>query len=57
MMNSKVKNYGLKPVERPKIKANKYLDLSGEMGKQVIKSETKLVLRTHEKTFKKLADM
>ncbi len=56
-MNSKVKNYGLKPVERPKIKANKYLDLSGEMGKQVIKSETKLVLRTHEKTFKKLADM
>lgn len=56
-MNTKVENYGLKPVKRPKIKASKTLDLSGELGKQIVKSETKLVLRTHKKTFEKLADM
>ena len=32
-------------------------DLSGIYGMQIIKSETKLVLRTHNKTFKRLADM
>lgn len=55
-MNKKVENYGLKAVERPKIKATKRLDLSGEMGQQIVKSETKLVLRTHAQTFRKLAD-
>nr|MBP8111658.1 acetyltransferase [Agitococcus sp.] len=30
---------------------------SGEAGRQIVKSETKLALRTHVKTFKKLADM
>lgn len=56
-MNSKVEDYGVQPVERPKIKAKKKLDLSGDTGRQIIKSETKLALRTHPKTFKKLADM
>ncbi len=56
-MNTKIKNYGLTPIKRPKIKASKRLDLSNEMGKQVVKSETKLALKTHQKTFKKLADM
>ena len=57
IMNKVVENYGLKAVKRPKIKATKQLDLSGDAGHQIIKSETKLVLRTHPKTFKKLADM
>ena len=57
MMNKKVEAYGVPAVERPKIKATKKLDLTGEYGKQIVLSETKLALRTHQKTFKKLADM
>ena len=50
--------YGLpQATNRPKIKATKQLNLIGDEGKQIIKSETKLVLRTHQKTFEKLADM
>ncbi len=56
-MNTKVEAYGVEAVARPKIKAKKKLDLSGDTGQQIIKSETKLALRTHPKTFKKLADM
>lgn len=56
-MNSKLNTYGVSIVERPKIKATKKLDLGGDLGKQIVYSETKLVLRTHQKTFKKLADM
>jgi hypothetical protein len=56
-MNTKITKYGVKPVPRPKIPATKSLDLRNELGKQVVLSETKLVLRTHAKTFKKLADM
>ena len=56
-MNKKVENYGLGAVNRPKIKATKSLDLSGETGQQIVKSETKLALRTHSKTFEKLAYM
>ncbi len=46
-----------KAVKRPKIAANKKLDLSGVHGQQIVKSETKLALRAHKKTFEKLADM
>lgn len=56
-MNRKLNTYGVLIVERPKIKATKKLDLGGEQGKQIVFSETKLALRTHRKTFKKLADM
>ncbi|MCE0555870.1 acetyltransferase [Motilimonas sp. E26] len=56
-MNKKLEAYGVKAVERPKIKATKQLDLSGTFGQQIVKSETKLALRTHPKTFQKLADM
>ncbi|WP_024459889.1 hypothetical protein [Marinimicrobium sp. LS-A18] len=56
-MNKKIEKYGVKVVARPKIKATKKLDLSGVSGKQIIVSETKLTLRTHKKTFDKLADM
>lgn len=56
-MDSKLEAYGVKTVQRPKIKASKKLDLSGEAGQQIVKSETKLALRTHKKTFEKLAHM
>ncbi|MHA7880220.1 MAG: hypothetical protein ACX931_10530 [Saccharospirillum sp.] len=56
-MNEKIEKYGVKAVVRPKIKATKKLDLSGPEGKQIVVSETKLTLRTHKKTFDKLADM
>jgi hypothetical protein len=56
-LNKKLESYGVTAVERPKIKAKKKLDLIGDSGRQIILSETKLTLRTHQKTFKKLADM
>lgn len=42
---------------RPHIKASVKLDLNGPEGRQIVKSETKLVLRTHAVTFQRLADM
>ncbi len=56
-MDKKLEMYGVEIVQRPKIKATKKLDLSGESGRQIVLSETKLALRTHKETFKKLADM
>ncbi|PID45389.1 MAG: acetyltransferase [Proteobacteria bacterium] len=43
-------------MEKPNT-ATKRLDLSGDFGRQVIKSETNLALRVHPKIFQKLADM
>jgi hypothetical protein len=57
IMKETLEIYGVKRVRRPHIKATKKLNLNGDIGEQLIKSETKLVLRTHEKTFRKLADM
>ncbi|MBE9579007.1 MULTISPECIES: acetyltransferase [Moraxella] len=56
-MSDKLAKYGIIKTNRPKIPATKKLDLTGEQGQQIIKSETKLVLRTHKETFKRLADM
>lgn len=56
-MNKKIEAYGVDAIDRPKIKATRSLDLSGAYGQQIVKSETKLALRTHRKTFEKLADM
>lgn len=56
-MNKKIESYGVDAVNRPKIKATKKLYLSGVYGQKIVKSETKLALRTHRKTFEKLADM
>lgn len=56
-MNRKIEKYGVKAVKRPVIKATKILDLTGISGQQIVKSETKLVLMTHRKTFEKLASM
>ena len=56
-MNKRIESYGVDVVKRPKIKATRKLDLSGTYGQQIVKSESKLALRTHRKTFEKLADM
>ncbi len=56
-MSQSKRRYGVDLVKRPKIKATRSLSLEGETGKQIVKSETKLVLRTHKKTFARLADM
>lgn len=56
-MNRKIEAYGVVAVKRPRIQATKKLDLTGDSGQQIVKSETKLALRTHKKTFTKLADM
>lgn len=32
------------------------LDLSGQIGKEIVRSKTKLVMQVHKKTFAKLAD-
>lgn len=56
-MTHKLSKYGISPIPRPKILATKKLDLTSEQGQQIIKSETKLVLRTHKETFKRLSDM
>ncbi|QEY18889.1 hypothetical protein D0C16_04300 [Cellvibrio sp. KY-GH-1] len=50
--------YGLpQAIARPQIKASKSLNLASAEGQQIIKSETKLALKTHMATFKRLADM
>ena len=56
-MKNKFEEYGVEPIERPKIPVTKTLNLSGEEGRQIVLSETKLVLSTHPETFRKLADM
>ncbi|WP_445398033.1 hypothetical protein [Zobellella sp. An-6] len=54
----KTNKYGLPQAQtRPHIRASKRLDLSGEEGKQIVKSETRLTLKEHQNTFKRLADM
>ncbi|EKG0028190.1 acetyltransferase, partial [Vibrio cholerae] len=35
-MNRKVEAYGVDAVERPKIKASKKLDLTGDTGRQIV---------------------
>lgn len=57
LMSNKLLKYGINVIDRPKIPATKRLNLTGEQGQQIVKSETKLVLRTHKETFKRLADM
>lgn len=56
-MNTNLEIYGVNIVTRPKIKATKKIDLSGDYGRQLVNTETRLALRTHKRTFKKLADM
>ncbi len=52
-MNKRIEAYGVTAMEkRPKIKAVKKLDLTGDTGKQIVLSETKLALRIHKNTSK-----
>ena len=55
-MNKIVEKYGLKPVSRPKVKLVRELDLSGQKGKVIVRSKTKLDMQVHKKTFTKLSD-
>jgi len=56
-MNQKIEKYGFKSIQRPRIQASVELNLASEEGKQIVKSETKLILIKHKKTFEKLAHM
>ena len=56
-MNRIVEKYGLKPVSRPKVKLLRELDLSGQKGREIVRSKTKLVMQFHKRTFARLADM
>ena len=56
-MENSVKKYGVKVVFRPKIKASKKLDLSGEEGEKIVEYQTKLLLIRHKKAFERLADL
>ncbi len=49
--------YGVKRVQRPKVRATRVLDLSGENGRRIIMTKADAILKVHEKTFAKLADM
>ena len=49
--------YGVNYIARPHIKATKKFELTGEIGKEVIKAETEKVLRIHKKTFERLSQM
>lgn len=56
-MNPKIQQLGIRLVPRPKIRPTRTLDLSGPEGQKIVLAETIRVLRTHARTFKKLADM
>lgn len=56
-MENSVKQYGVKIVSRPKIKASKKLDLTGKEGEKIVEYETKLLLIRHKKAFERLADL
>lgn len=57
-MANKLSKYGVTtPVVRPYIKATKQLNLETPEGRQLVLSEAKNQLRTHQKTFDRLASM
>ena len=56
-MTNIFEKYGLKPVKRPKIKAEVSFNLDTPEGQKLVEAETKLALLTHKKTFAKLANM
>lgn len=41
-MTKNIESYGVKAIDRSKIKARKELDLTGIYGQEIVKSETKL---------------
>lgn len=58
LMENKLAKYGVtEPVNRPKIKPIKQLDLSTPEGQRLVYSEARLILTQHKNTFKRLANM
>ncbi len=57
-MENTLAKYGVtEPVNRPKIKPVKQLDLNTPEGQQLVYSEAKRVMQLHKNTFKRLASM
>jgi hypothetical protein len=56
-MNTRIEKYGVKAVKRPKVKATKILNLSGNDGRLIVRKETEATLKNHKKTFTKLSTM
>lgn len=57
-MENKLAKYGVtEPVNRPKIKPIKELDLTTPEGQRLVYSEARLILTQHKNTFKRLATM
>lgn len=52
-----MKDYGVKIVARPPVKVKTDIDLATNEGKQIIKSETKVVKLRQARTLTKLATM
>lgn len=57
-MENKLEKYGVtEPVNRPKIKPVKQLDLNTPEGQRLVYTEARLILSQHKNTFKRLASM
>lgn len=57
-MENKLAKYGVnEPVNRPKIKPTKQLDLTTPEGQRLVYTEAKRILVQHKNTFKRLASM
>jgi hypothetical protein len=52
-----MKKYGVEIVHRPKVKATKFLDISGPEGEKIIELLTEKILIRHQKAFKRLSNM
>lgn len=58
LLENKLAKYGVtEPVNRPKIKPIKELDLTTPEGQRLVYSEARLILTQHKNTFKRLANM
>lgn len=56
MKENPLAKYGVtEPVQRPKVKPVKKLDLDTSEGKLIVLSEAKRIMQIHKSTFKRLA--
>ncbi|MBT42817.1 MAG: acetyltransferase [Idiomarina sp.] len=57
-MENKLSKYGVsQPVNRPKIKPVKQLNLDTPEGQHLVHAEARLILAKHKNTFRRLASM
>ncbi|WP_290654398.1 acetyltransferase [Idiomarina sp.] len=57
-MENKLSKYGVsQPVNRPKIKPIKQLNLDTPEGQHLVHAEARLILAKHKNTFRRLASM